>query len=113
MNNAVRALLQRPDTKVDLANGEGHTALHMACNSGHLECVRMLLDAGADMNAGTARKFTPLTLASINGHFEIVELLIEAGATLEFAGKCDSEDGQLVKMGMFIIKDYNFVFTML
>ena len=29
----------------------GHTALMCAAESGHVDCARLLLDAGADMNA--------------------------------------------------------------
>ena len=62
------------------------SALHLAAQKGHIEIVRVLLDAGADVNptedmVGT----TALMFASQNGHIEVVELLLQAGADVHAA----------------------------
>ena len=57
-----------------------HTALHCACSWGHLECVKILLDNGADFEAKDNQSNTPLARASQWGRHEIVELLLNKGA---------------------------------
>ena len=47
---------------------------------GHLEVVRLLVEAGADKNKADNDGLTPLFMASHNGLLEIVRLLIDAGA---------------------------------
>lgn len=48
--------------------------------NGEHEIVRMLLAAGANVNVQTTYECTPLFAASLNGHREIVHTLLEAGA---------------------------------
>jgi alpha-tubulin suppressor-like RCC1 family protein len=65
----------------DRANG--FTALHYAAMNGHLSCVSMLLQLGANPTAGTNRvmdEVTPLHLAASGGYGEIVTLLVHYGA---------------------------------
>jgi hypothetical protein len=65
----------------------GATALFYACDHGHLEVVKVLLDKGADMTLkDTFYGFTPLALATGPAqkkkpeHSEIAKLLIQKGA---------------------------------
>jgi hypothetical protein len=62
----------------------GLTALLLACVRGHAESVRVLLDAGVDVNGKTARGGTPLMWAagSRDNTTETVQVLLEAGAAV-------------------------------
>ncbi len=62
--NLVRAILIRPDMDVDRADDEGMTALHRAAIKNNLECLRLLLEAGADSTAADKKERTPLHAAS-------------------------------------------------
>jgi hypothetical protein len=57
----------------------GRTALHIACAQGHADAVKLLLDAGADINVrskGAEWEFkTPLALALMGGHTAAAEVL--------------------------------------
>jgi len=58
------------------------TPTQLAAERGHFEQVRMLLDRGADINEGPARRFgrTALQGAASGGHMELVQFLLEEGA---------------------------------
>ena len=71
----------RPGADVNAARGDGITALHLAAEQGDVEAVQALIDAGADVGAGTRiGRYTPLHLAARGGHGVVVTLLLEAGA---------------------------------
>ena len=64
-----------------------HRALALAVQHGHLEVVRLLLDAGEDPNRlnpeGNHAHSTPLHQAALAGHEPVVRLLVERGARLD------------------------------
>ena len=64
-----------------------HLALSLASDFGHVEVVRLLLDAGEDPNrynpVGGHSHTTPLHQAAGAGHEEVVRLLVERGARLD------------------------------
>ncbi len=77
---SVRALLQQ-GADVNAAQGDGMTALHWAAERGDLEMARMLIYAGAGLEAVTRMaEYTPLHLASRAGHGAVVGALLEAGS---------------------------------
>jgi len=56
------------------------TALHMACDRGHLQLVQVLLAHPAiDVNLQSSSGSTPLLFACVNGQFEVVKLLLRDG----------------------------------
>jgi ankyrin repeat protein len=80
----IRALLETP-IKVDHVNRLGWTALLEAIVLGdggprHTECVRLLLEAGADPNLADGGGVTPLQHARRKGYAGMVWLLEAAGA---------------------------------
>ncbi len=66
---------------------ERHLALAVASQVGHIEIVRLLLDAGEDPNRynppGGHSHTTPLHQAALIGHEKLVRLLIERGASAD------------------------------
>jgi ankyrin repeat protein len=60
--------------------GQEETPLSKAAMFGHSAIVELLLDYGADINAGTTKQFTPLHAASYQGQTECVEILCKRRA---------------------------------
>ena len=65
---------------------DGSTGLYIACKAGHVEVVRILLQAGSDVDRTTNKGFTPLYRASLLGHSVVVQDLLRAAADPEM---CD------------------------
>lgn len=88
------------------------TPLHFACENGHFEAVKLLVQYGADVNAG-AGAYIPVIFAAVKGgKMEIFDFLASKGANIHATGAlnrtCLSEavrEGQndfidrLIKMG--------------
>jgi len=49
----------------------------MASQEGHIDCVQLLLESGAEVDTRNDKGATPLHLAARNGHIEVVQFLIE------------------------------------
>ena len=60
------------------ANEDGVTPLFVACQQGHVDVARLLLDNGAEVDRNGA---TPLFVACQNGHVDAARLLLEHGWT--------------------------------
>ncbi|MXX71689.1 MAG: hypothetical protein F4205_04345 [Gemmatimonadetes bacterium] len=78
--STVRALIAE-GADVNAAQGDGMTALHWAASNRDPGLARILLEAGADVGAGTRiGRYTPLHVAAQAGAGEVVEILLAAGA---------------------------------
>ena len=68
----------------DLAavNAEGRHALHVSVRYGHVEIVRLLLAAGAAVDARDADSWTALHFAAEAGDTELINILLSAGASV-------------------------------
>ncbi len=77
--------------KPDIQDINGWTALLVCSRNGwteHLGMIKVLLDAGADVNQiHTEHHFTPLIVSAYNGHTEIARELIRRGADVNFTDK--------------------------
>ena len=81
----MRYLLEHgADPNLDGSGGE--TALSLVSGRGDLEAVRLLLDAGADVDKCPAYKGTPLGDACYGGHLDVAKLLREKGASVNQSG---------------------------
>ena len=58
----------------------GFTALMFAAREGDLESVRIMLDAGVDINFGDVDNVTPLVAAIMNKQYTLATFLIDRGA---------------------------------
>jgi len=80
-NNWERQVTAEPRMKVLPAGG--FTPLLYAAREGCAECVRLLIEAGADINKAHPEAVTPLLMANLNANWDAAKLLIEAGAWLD------------------------------
>lgn len=73
--------LLKQKVDVNVAQGDGSTALHWAAYRDDLEMAKSLIQAGANAKAQTRLgDVTPLHLAATNGSAAMLELLLKAGA---------------------------------
>ena len=78
----VRTLLESgvDVNEISYTIGNKLTALHWAAYKGRTDIVRILLDAGAEMNVKDAVGYTPLHYAAYHGYTGVVRILLDAGA---------------------------------
>ena len=69
-------VLDRLDGAKDGAT-DGTTPLHIACEEGSVDVVRLLLDNGAEVDRANECGDTPLFIAELMGHSAVVALLEE------------------------------------
>jgi ankyrin repeat protein len=62
-------------------------ALEFAARQGCVDCVPVLVQAGADINAPDQDGITPLLSAMINGHYDVANVLLENGANPNIADR--------------------------
>ena len=76
----------RPDLEFEGGGWEAEAVaalpspLWLACDRGHIECVRLLLEKGSDTDVSNRSRQTPLFVACRSGHAECAQLLLERGA---------------------------------
>ena len=82
---------ESPDT-VDDQGVLGRTPLHFLCQEfcnteNHAACLKLLRDAGANLEAKDELGFTPLHCAVMNGSVRLVSLLLQSGVHLDVVSK--------------------------
>ncbi len=64
------------------------TPIHAASWNGHAEVVKLLIEAGANVNLLNEWGFSPLMTAAEMGNARVASLLIDAGAKVNFVAEC-------------------------
>ncbi|EAR94876.1 DHHC zinc finger protein (macronuclear) [Tetrahymena thermophila SB210] len=82
--NAVNYLVSKMKDKLNNADGEGLTPLHLAVISGNARVVRKLLQRGANRNALDNNQKTPAQLADENEFHNIQQMLEKTGGFQEY-----------------------------
>ena len=83
----VAALLLEAKASPHAERRDGSTALHVCAGNGHVDCVRALLAAGAEVKNWDVLGVGPLFVACTEGdHDEVVKILLGAGAPVEGSG---------------------------
>lgn len=81
-------------------------SLHIACQEGLLPMVKILVEAGSDVNEKGILGFGPLRIAARNGWLEVVKYLVSKGAIVDaksmdgataFAHSCSKGHVEIVK----------------
>ena len=68
------------DNNPDTLDPSGQTALHLAADRGHVESIKLLLKAGANVSAADHDGISVLQAAVIAGNVEACQLLCQLGA---------------------------------
>jgi ankyrin repeat protein len=72
------ALLIKHNANIGLPDTSGNTALHHAAAYGWTECVKLLIQYGANSSPENAWKSTPITIALQKNHLAIVKELLHS-----------------------------------
>lgn len=84
-------------------NTAGNTPLHWAALNGHLECVKVLLDNGADPTITNKAGHDPVYEAELNDKKDVVEWVLKESESLEEGiggeGGAEGDDAQDESMG--------------
>lgn len=88
--NAIKEVIGKNPSLVNLKDKDGMTCLHWAADRGHLSIVQYLLSGKADVNATDDCGNSPLHIACMSQQKEVVRLLLDAGADTSLVN-CDGE----------------------
>ena len=91
----VRALLAAEVSADSERAAQGHSALMLAAQAGHLDTARTLLHGGANVNATSRSGLTALSWACGEGMADVASLLIQASADINM--RCEKRAGEEVK----------------
>ncbi|CAD8139697.1 unnamed protein product [Paramecium pentaurelia] len=75
------------NTNLKAKNKEGNSAIHLASQNGHIECVKILIENGLLINFAGRNRMTALHFAAAYNHLELVEYLLDEGARINAKDK--------------------------
>jgi ankyrin repeat protein len=92
--NVVEELLQQYGIDIDFRDPKsyGRTALHWACENGHLQVVKLLVEHGATIEVADNRGMTPLHDAASSDCLDVVQYLEAKGSNINAV----TEDGRTI-----------------
>lgn len=85
LTSVVKALIEKNGGKngfINAASDDGITPLIAGSSEGQIDCVKLLIEAKADINAKDKDGTNSLMAASARGHLDVVTALVEAGADI-------------------------------
>ena len=94
---AITALLLEYGVDVNAKSKCGYTVLHRCVEKGFIESTRLLIVAGADVNAITHSGRTPFTMCRRNAQ-RVAEMLLMAGA--DHTHRCEHDSGNYFDRGV-------------
>ena len=83
----MQAWLDRGADANSPTDAQGRTPLYAACEHGHVDAARLLLDKGAEVDRANENGLTPLMLACYKGHVELARLVLDKGAEVDRAAE--------------------------
>ncbi|HBL98623.1 TPA: hypothetical protein DDZ86_03200 [Candidatus Dependentiae bacterium] len=93
---AVKKYLEEDCLDIDELNLDGNAAIHIACKSGNLRMVKLLVENDADIDVKTfCSENSPLHIACKNGAIDIVKFLLYSGAAF-----CNKNKKKKTPMGI-------------
>jgi len=90
---------------VDIQDRDGDTPLHVACNKGNEEIVKLLLLRGANPNVHETDGDTPLHIACEKGYEQVVGLLLRNKRTI-----CNLKSGALTPVQVVPVTDISKIY---
>ena len=79
----IEELLKVDGVDLEFATESGNRPIHQAAMNGHLEIVKLLLEAGADVNSRGIWNFSAALLAVHSEEFDVLKELFNHGADLD------------------------------
>lgn len=80
----LQAALQEQPWAINTIDYTGHCPLTLATDRDQIDCMEMLISAGADVNQATSQGETALILAAAKGAHEFVRLLLNAKSRVDW-----------------------------
>lgn len=81
-NDEIVDLLIQNNARLDVADGSGSTAVHLAASRGHLEVLGLLLSENVDIDARNSHGRTALWLAADQGQLDAIRMLVATQANV-------------------------------
>ena len=86
-----RWLVMHPQNNIHITKLYSNSSfISTSIGSGHLNVVKTLVRAGADVNHATLTQSTPLRAACFDGRLDVVTYLVEHGADIHRLNKYDN-----------------------
>jgi ankyrin repeat protein len=91
LSRVCATLLKRHvDTDVESRDAKGRSPLTWAAHNGHLQVVKLVLDAGAKVGSADEEGHTPLSCAARNGYLDVVKWLLQASYGVDSGDELDA-----------------------
>ena len=76
----MKEFLKIKGININARDADGNSALHHAVNFGSVEVVKLLLDAGADVNASGVLDTTAAILATESSRLDMLKVILYLGS---------------------------------